>query len=90
MERLTNKRTAQQVRDNVEKLQAKGFDVDYSLLYYIKLAEYEDNEELRQSTVAKMTVENAELRLELSRLNAENEMLRAALDRQIENNKEYD
>lgn len=45
MERLTDKRTAQQVRENIEKLQAKGFEVSISDLRYIKLADYENKEE---------------------------------------------
>ena len=45
MERLTDRRTAEQVRENIEKLQAKGFEVSISDLRYVKLAEYEDKEE---------------------------------------------
>lgn len=45
MDRLTDRRTAQQVRENIEKLQAKGFEVSISDLRYIKLADYENKEE---------------------------------------------
>lgn len=42
MERLTDRRTAEQVRENIEKLQAAGFEVSISDLRYVKLAEYEE------------------------------------------------
>lgn len=45
MNRLTDRRTAQQVRENIEGLQAKGFEVSISDLRYIKLADYENKEE---------------------------------------------
>lgn len=45
MNRLTDRRTAEQVRENIEKLQAAGFEVSISDLRYVKLAEYEDKEE---------------------------------------------
>ena len=45
MERLTDRRTAEQVRENIEGLQAKGFEVSIGDLRYIKLAEYENAEE---------------------------------------------
>lgn len=44
MERLTDRRTAEQVRENIEKLQAAGFEVSISDLRYVKLAEYEDKD----------------------------------------------
>lgn len=44
MNRLTDRRTAEQVRENIEKLQAKGFEVSISDLRHVKLAEYEDKE----------------------------------------------
>jgi len=47
MERLTDRRTAQQVRENIEGLQAKGFEVSISDLIYVKLAEYENAAEER-------------------------------------------
>lgn len=49
MERLTDKRTAQQVRENAAGLIAAGFEPSISDLRYIKLADYEDEEELRVS-----------------------------------------
>lgn len=42
MERLTDRRTAEAVRENIEKLQAKGFEVSVGDLRYVKLAEYEE------------------------------------------------
>ena len=45
MNRLTDRRTAEQVRENIEKLQAKGFEVSIGDLRYVKLAEYENKEE---------------------------------------------
>ena len=45
MKRLTDRRTAEQVRENIEKLQASGFEVSIGDLRYVKLAEYEDKEE---------------------------------------------
>lgn len=46
MERLTDRKTAAVLKENAEKLQAAGFAVDISNLRYIKLAEYENAEEL--------------------------------------------
>lgn len=48
MERLTDRKTAAALKENCEKLQAAGFAVDMSNLRYIKLAEYEDEEEMRE------------------------------------------
>ena len=45
MERLTDRRTAEQVRENIEKLRAAGFEVSIGDLRYVKLAEYENKEE---------------------------------------------
>lgn len=45
MNRLTDRRTAEQVRENIEGLQAKGFEVSIDDLRYVKLAEYENKEE---------------------------------------------
>ena len=50
MKRLTDKRTAEALRKNAEGLKAKGFDVPIDDLRYIKLAEYEDEEERRERT----------------------------------------
>ena len=44
-ERLTDRRTAEAVRENNEKLQAAGFEVSVSDVRYVKLAEYENKEE---------------------------------------------
>jgi hypothetical protein len=48
MGRLTDRKTAAALKENCEKLQAAGFAVDMSNLRYIKLAEYEDEEEMRE------------------------------------------
>ena len=45
MERLTDKKTAEDLRSNAKGLQMKGFEVPIDDLRYIKLAEYEDREE---------------------------------------------
>jgi hypothetical protein len=48
MQRLTDKRTAEALRHNVEGLRAKGFTVPIDDLRYIKLADYEDEQERRE------------------------------------------
>ena len=45
MERLTDRRTAEQVRENIEGLIAAGVEPSVSDVIYVKLAEYEDKEE---------------------------------------------
>lgn len=45
MKRLTDRKTAEAVKANIEGLQAKGFEVSISDLIYVKLAEYENAEE---------------------------------------------
>ena len=45
MERLTDRRTAEQVRENIEKLRAAGIEPSVSDVRYVKLAEYENAEE---------------------------------------------
>lgn len=57
MERLTDRKTAAALKENAEKLQAAGFAVDMSNLRYIKLAEYEDAEELLK-TVTRAPVQS--------------------------------
>lgn len=47
MKRLTDRKTAEAVKANIEGLQAKGFEVSISDLIYVKLAEYENAEEDR-------------------------------------------
>lgn len=44
MERLTDRRTAEAVRENIEKLRAAGVEPSVSDVIYVKLAEYEDKE----------------------------------------------
>lgn len=45
MHRLTDKKTAADLKHNVEGLQAAGVEPNISDLRYIKLAEYENREE---------------------------------------------
>lgn len=45
MERLTNRRTAEQVRENIEKLRAAGVEPSVSDVRYVRLADYENKEE---------------------------------------------
>lgn len=49
MNRLTDRRTAEAVRENIEKLRAAGVEPSVSDVRYVRLAEYEDEEELRIS-----------------------------------------
>ena len=48
MKRLTDKRTAEALKHNADGLKAKGFDVPIDDLRYIKLAEYENEEERKE------------------------------------------
>lgn len=48
MRRLTDSRTAQQLRDNASGLISKGFTVPIEDLRYIRLAEYEEREQQRE------------------------------------------
>ena len=50
MKRLTDRRVAKVLRTNAEGLIAKGFDVPIDDLRYIKLADYENEEERRERT----------------------------------------
>ena len=45
MKRLTDRKTAADLKRNAEGLQAKGIEPNMSDLRYIKLAEYENREE---------------------------------------------
>lgn len=49
MERLTDHKTAEALRNNAEGLSTKGIDVPIDDLRYIKLARYEDEEERKQA-----------------------------------------
>lgn len=49
MERLTDRKTAADLKANVESLQALGLEPNMSDLRYIKLAEYENREERERS-----------------------------------------
>lgn len=48
MNRLTDKRTAEALKRNAEGLTAKDFDVPIDDLRYIKLADYENEEERKE------------------------------------------
>ena len=50
MKRLTDRKTAEALRTNAEGLKAKGLDVPIDDLRYIKLAEYENEEERKTRT----------------------------------------
>ena len=50
MQRLTDKRTAEQVRHNLAGLKAKGMQVSRLDEIYVKLADYENEEERRERT----------------------------------------
>lgn len=80
--RLTNDRSYLQLKANVDGLRKKGFEVLYSDLIYIKLAEYERNEEKQKKSFESIVNENAALRAELKELHEMNSRLREALQRQ--------
>jgi len=48
MERLTDRRVAEALRDNAEGLMAKGFEPPMEHQRYIKLADYENEEERKE------------------------------------------
>lgn len=50
MNRLTDRRTAEQVRQNLVKLKAKGMQVSRLDEIYVKLADYENEEERKERT----------------------------------------
>ena len=88
--RLTNDKTYLEVKANADGLRNKGFEVPYSHLLYIRLAEFERYEEKRNSTFQSIVVENAALRLQLKEVTEMNNRLREALQRQSADNFEYD
>lgn len=51
MTRLTNRKTAEALRSNAEGLRKAGIEPDISDLRYIKLAEYENEEERKEKTL---------------------------------------
>ena len=51
MNRLTDHKTAEALRHNAEGLTAKGFNVPIDDLRYIKLAQYEDEEERKEKAL---------------------------------------
>ena len=59
-------------------------------MIYIKLAEYERNEEQRRKTVEMLFNENTELRQQLRQQTEQNSRLREALTRQSMDNYEYE
>lgn len=54
MNRLTNRRTAEAIKSNLEGLKAKGMEVNISDLRYVKLAEYENHEEDKENELSEM------------------------------------
>ena len=48
MKRLTDKKVAEDLKHNAEALKTAGFDIPISHKRYIKLAEYENDEERRE------------------------------------------
>lgn len=50
MTRLTNRKTAEALRTNIEGLRKAGVEPNAEDLRYIRLAEYENREEDRQKT----------------------------------------
>ena len=48
MKRLTERKVAEALKHNADGLMAKGFDVPIDDLRYIKLAEYENDEERKE------------------------------------------
>lgn len=50
MQRLTDKRTAEALKHNADGLKAKGFEPPMEHQRYIKLADYENEEERKERT----------------------------------------
>ena len=50
MKRLTDSETAEVLKANAKKLKSRGFDVPIDDLRYIKLAEYEEEQERSERT----------------------------------------
>lgn len=50
MKRLTERKVAETLRRNAKKLRAKGFEPPMEHQRYIKLADYENEEERRERT----------------------------------------
>jgi hypothetical protein len=59
MNRLTDDKTAECLKENIEKLKEKGFDVDMSNLRYVKLAEYERLDEEIENLGLRITLESS-------------------------------
>lgn len=51
MKRLTDSKVAECLRSNIEGLRKAGIEPDISDLRYIKLAEYENEEERKEKTL---------------------------------------
>lgn len=88
--RLTDDRTYLTVKANAESLKEAGFEVSISDLRYIKLAEFERNEEKRQKAYESIVVENTALRLEVKELHEMNNRLRETIRRQTADNFVFD
>ena len=61
MNRLTDDKTAECLKENIEKLKEKGFDVDMSNLRYVRLAEYERLDEELEDMGFRLTLESSKL-----------------------------
>ena len=88
--RLTDDRTYLQIKANADGLQAKGYTVPISELRYIKLAEFERNEEKRQKAYESIVYENTALRLQLKELTEMNNRMRETIQRQTQDNFVFD
>ena len=55
MNRLTDRRTAEAVKSNLEGLKAKGMEISILDLRYVKLAEYENNEEDKEKQLNELS-----------------------------------
>jgi hypothetical protein len=51
MNRLTDRKTAEALRSNIEGLRRAGIEPDRTYLEYVKLAEYENREEDREKVI---------------------------------------
>lgn len=49
MNRLTDKKTAEDLKSNIEKLKQAGIEPSVMDLRYVRLAEFEDKEEANES-----------------------------------------
>ena len=60
--RLTNRKAAQELKDNVESLRKAGIEPKKSDLIYIKLAEKEDFDEFKEFAISKYMKRQQEIK----------------------------